>query len=454
MRIRLGIVVVCFVFVLMGIPGCSPSSTQIPLKPTSIALSTSTPAISTPTIPTPTISTPMTPASPGDYGPQELRGAYHTESLLQQGITGKGQTVVVTVSYGDPQLQQDFNSYCAYFGLPRLDLTVLAPLGPTPPASNDPFNKREHAGWAVETALDVEMIHAIAPEAKIDVLTTPVDSTEGTPGLPEFRQLIQYAVLHHLGSISSNSWGFSEASLQDAAGQAEIQQWAPLLRQATVNDGITFFFASGDHGASDYIDARYTQLSPTATTDFPADEPWVTGVGATALNFVDGQATEQTWTDIGKGASGGGLSTFFGEPASQQSLPSEVQAQLHGRRGIPDVAAVGDPATGVKIYANGHWIDHVGGTSVGIPIWAGIMALADQEAGKPLGFINPFLYKLGTSSTASQDFQDITIGNNTTRENGITVPGYPAVPGWDLVTGFGSPNGTQLISDLIAASEG
>lgn len=441
-----------FVVIAMLCTACSSTGGHSASLPST---STSTPYASTPTNSiTPTnVSTPTPPsvlADPGTYGPQELRYAYQVDSLLQQGITGKNQRVVVTVSYGNPHLQDEFNAYTTFYHLPPLTLDIVAPLGPTPPASGDPFDKKEHTGWAIETAIDVEMIHAMAPDAQITVLTSPVDTTEGSGGLPQFRQLIQFAMSHYPGAISSNSWAFSEASLQDAAGQAEIQQWGPLLQQATLEKGMTFFFASGDLGATDYTDKYYTSLSPTATTEFPADEPWVTGVGGTSLTFKSGQPIETAWTNTGRGASGGGMSQFFDEPSFQQLLATTSQTQLATKRGVPDVAAIGDPNTGVKVYANGQWLTQLGGTSIGTPIWAGILALANQKAGRPLGYINPLLYAIGTSNRASDDFRDITIGNNSMHLKGVNIQGYSASSGWDPITGFGSPIVSQLIPDLIS----
>ena len=101
-------------------------------------------------------------------------------------------------------------------------------------------------------------------------------------------------------------------------------------------------------------------------------------------------------------------------------------------------------------YILGHWTQ-IGGTSASAPIWAGLMAIANQMAGHPLGLINPGLYKLAQSSTYTQDFHDITIGNNSVREKGVQVQSYTAAPGWDPVTGLGSPNAEKLIPDLIAA---
>jgi subtilase family serine protease len=305
----------------------------------------------------------------------------------------------------------------------------------------------DKGGWASETELDVQIIHAIAPDANIVVLQSPVAETEGTIGLPEFLQLEQYAVNHHLGNIISQSWGASEITLQDAAGQQEIQQWDAFYKQATTQQGITIFSSSGDQGATDFADLQSKRLSSTPTTSFAADDPWVTGVGGTTLTKNGSMLSESAWNS-GGGASGGGFSRFFHTPTYQQTLPTAVQRRLNNRRGVPDVSADADPSTGLAIYAHGQWIE-AGGTSASAPLWAGIMAIANQMAGHPLGFINPALYKLAVSSSYAQDFFDITTGDNTNRVANVT--GYPAVPGWDPVTGLGSPNAEKLIPDLIAA---
>src|SRR5581483_5667121 len=132
----------------------------------------------------------------------------------------------------------------------------------------------------------------------------------------------------------------------------------------------------------------------------------------------------------------------------QRSMPQAVQTQLAAHRGIPDIAADADPLTGMAFYIAGRWLK-VGGTSASTPLWAGIIAIANQVADHPLGFINPALYRLAASSTYAQDFRDITAGNNT--NDSANVQGYSAVPGWDPVTGLGSPNAEKLIPDLIAA---
>ena len=382
--------------------------------------------------------------------PYDMRVAYSVQSLLERGFTGKGQTIVDIVSYGSPTLQQDMDTFDQQFGLPPITINVLSPLGTKPV---DHPTTKDLAGWAGETTLDVQIIHAIAPDAGIVVLTSPVDETEGTIGLPQFLQLEQYAISNHLGTNISQSFGASEVTLNDAAGKQEVQKWDAFFKQATTQQGLTFFASSGDNGATDYSDLQATQLSPTPTTSFPTDNPWVTSVGGTSLNREGTAFQESVWNGSG-GASGGGFSIFFSTPSYQMTLPTSVQNQLNNRRGVPDIAGDADPSTGLAVYSsNGGWF-LAGGTSASAPLWAAFMAIANQMAGHPLGFINPTLYKLAASSAYTQDFHDITIGNNSVNRHSVQVQGYPAVTGWDPVTGLGTPVLDKLLPDLIASMHG
>ena len=396
--------------------------------------------------PTPTAVNLATSQCPADlksattcYTPPVFRAAYGVDKLIQQGITGKGQTVVDIVSFGSPTLQQDMDVYDKQFGLPPVNLQIISPLTNVKPY--DPNGDR--GGWAGETTLDVEIIHAIAPDAKIVVLVSPVAETEGTIGLPEFRQLEQYTIDHKLGNIVSQSWAASELTLEDAKGQQEMQKWETLYQKATTQEGMTYLSSSGDNGATDFKDMNGKLIASVPTTGFPTDSPWVTSVGGTTLTRSGSTFHEQAWS-----GSGGGFSRFYKTPDYQQTLSAADQQQLKGRRGVPDVAGAADPHTGLVIYQGGQWA-MVGGTSAAAPLWAGIVALANQMAGHPLGFINPALYKLGASSSYARDFRDITVGNNTNTT--ANVQGYPAVSGWDPVTGWGSPQAENLVPDLVAA---
>ncbi len=367
-----------FILSLLLLAGCSSigplgsgNTTPTPVKPAASVTAGTT----TSNGPTPTLddTCPIQGLNSGVtcLTPHQLRLAFGVEPLIEQGYTGKGQTIIDIVSFGSPTLQQDMNTFDQQFGLPPINIQVISNVVNEP--VSDPNNDR--GGWAQETELDVQIIHAIAPGANIVVMTSPVSETEGTVGLPEFLQLEQYALSHHLGNIVSQSWGASEVTLKDTAGQQELQKWNSFYQQATTQQGMTFFSSSGDNGATDYTDLKATRLSPTPTTSFPADNPWVTACGGTTISG-SGETYQQTaWSD-----SGGGFSSFYAEPSYQQMLPASVQSALNHRRGVPDVSAPADPSTGLAIYLQGQW-GLAGGTSASAPFWASIDAIANQMAG-------------------------------------------------------------------------
>ncbi|HEX6123243.1 MAG TPA: S53 family peptidase [Ktedonobacterales bacterium] len=389
------------------------------------------------------------------YTPEQLRDAYGVTSLYKQGYTGKGQTVVVIDSFGSPALQQDMDAFDQKYGLPDITIQVIAPLGTKPFDNSD-----EMVGWAGETTEDVQIIHAIAPDAGIVVLTSPVAETEGTVGLPEFLQLEQYAVEHHLGTIVSQSWGASEYTLKDSASQQHLAKWNTFFQQATTQQGITFFAGSGDSGATDAANMATSRqdmvLVHAPTSSFPNDSPWVTSVGGTVLDpTTTGGYTDIAWGGSSDLGSGGGFSAFYSQPSYQQSLPSSIQSLAKGKRGLPDVASAAAVETGLGgIFGGGPFITN--GTSAGGPLWSGLLAIANQMAGHSLGFINPALYQIGVSGKYAQDFRDVTQGNNSVYDDSgaLIVQGYKAGPGWDAVTGWGVPVADHLLPDLIAATGG
>lgn len=373
------------------------------------------------------------------FTPDELRAAYGVSRLLRRGYDGSGQTVVVIECYGNPDLQHDLDVFDQYYGLPPADIQVLAPLGVVPFDANDATMRF----WARETMLDVEVIHAIAPGAKIVVLTSPVAENQGTSGLPEFLRLERYAVEHHLGAVVSQSWGASEVTLADAEGQRTVQEWDAFFKEATTQQGITFFASSGDHGATDYSSLDMLRFSPVPMVNFPSSDPWVTSVGGTLLTRYQNDFVEMGWS-----GSGGGFSGFFPAPDYQRTLPSPARDQFAGRRGVPDIAASAAPTAGLGYYVRGEW-RVARGTSASAPLWAGLTAIANQMAGRSLGFLNPALYALAGSPAYAADFRDITAGNNSYVGQGVAVAGYSAGPGWDAVTGLGAPNAERLLPDLI-----
>jgi subtilase family serine protease len=376
------------------------------------------------------------------YSPQEIQNAYGLTSILQEGYTGVGQTIIIVDSFGSPTIVQDLAAFDAAYGLPDPpSFKVYAPLGTVP---FDPTDSGQ-VGWAVEVTLDVEWAHAMAPGASIALLTSPVNETEGVQGMPEFLSLEKYAMSHHLGKIMSQSWGATENTLFDTAGQQVIKDFEDFYREAA-RENMTVLASAGDGGSAN-VDAN-SNIYPFPTVGYPASSPFVTAVGGTSL-YADTSGAylfEIVWNDLNGFAGGGGVSQQFSEPEYQNSLPSSVQQTLGNHRGIPDVAYNADGATPILIYLSflgpqnaGFYA--VGGTSEGSPQWAGIIADANQLAGHPLGFLNPKVYEMGENSEV---FHDVTFGSNASSG----VPGYVATGGWDLATGWGTPNLGKLVREL------
>jgi len=380
-----------------------------------------------------------------------MRRAYGLTDLVNDGFTGKGQSIVIIDSFGSPSIADDLQVFDAGYGLPDPPLfKVLSPLGTVP---FDP-NNSDMVNWAFETTLDVEWAHAIAPGANIVLLTSPVSETEGVQGMPQFLFLEKYALDHHLGKIISQSWGATENTLFTAAGREVFEDFNAFYRRAA-SEHVTVFASCGDSGSAN-LKQNLTTFYPFPTVIFPASSPWVTAVGGTSLfASTNGKYQSETvWNEGAADAGGGGISQVFKEPDYQQNnLPASDQALLGGRRGIPDISYNGDPATSILVYlsflhgAVGYF--RIGGTSEGSPQWAGIIAIANQRADHPLGFLNKALYELGNSNDAAESFHDITVGNNAQPGIPPGIPGYHATRGWDAASGWGTPRAGELIQQLI-----
>ncbi len=381
------------------------------------------------------------------YSPQEMQNAYGLKSLLSAGFTGAGQTIIIIDSFGSPTIAQDLVAFDAAYSIPDPpSFKVLAPLGTVP---FDPTNS-DMVNWAFETTLDVEWAHAMAPGANIVLLTSPVSQTEGVQGLPQFLALEQYALNNKLGKIISQSWAATENTLFTPAGEKLIGEFEEFYRGAVL-DGVTVLASAGDSGSANE-DVNFNDYA-FPTVNFPASSPYVTAVGGTSL-YADtsGNYLNETVWNNQAGAGGGGVSQYFPEPLYQRSL-NAYQPLFAGKRGIPDVAYNADPATAILIYESflpscpGCYF-FVGGTSEGSPQWAGIVADANQLAGRSLGFLNPSLYALGALNATNRYFHDVVVGNNSFDG----VPGYNAAPGWDPTTGWGTPNfPTQNLGALVRA---
>lgn len=365
------------------------------------------------------------------FSPQELRNAYGLTPLIQEGYDGTGQTIVIVVPFGSPTIEKDLHIFDQGYKLPDPpSFQIVAPLGTLP--------YRPTAGrvnWATETTLDVEWSHAMAPGANIVLVTCPS---------AQFKELLdveQYSLQNNLGHIISQSWAATENTFFTPNGRQVLQSFDDFYKHAAAND-VTIFAASGDTGVANPDNSGKNY--PFPTVNFPASDPYVTAVGGTGLE-TDTHGVYQS--EIGWNGSGGGVSQFWKEPTWQDGLNTSVQHILNGNRGLPDIAYNADPAIGgIFIYTSfsgqPSGFSGIDGTSQGAPQWSGIIADGDQFAGESLGFINPLLYKLGIAH--QNVFHDITIGNNTFDK----ITGYNCVKGWDPVTGWGSPQATNLIIEL------
>ncbi len=376
------------------------------------------------------------------YSPQEIRKAYNIDPVLNAGYTGKGESIVIIDSFGSPTIQNDLKIFDAGFGLPDPpSFKEYAPLGKIKFNPND----STMVGWAAETTLDVEWSHAVAPDANIVLMTSPVAETQGDMGMPEFLYLEQYALKHHLGNIISQSWATTENTLFSHPGGKQILKNFEAFYQQADAQGFTIFGSSGDSGvANPDVNGR---IYPFPTVNFPASSPYITAVGGTNLMAsIHGQYQSET----GWSGSGGGISQFFPEPAYQQAyLPSSDQQLLNGFRGLPDIAYNASGATPVLVYLSfipggAGWYT-IAGTSEGSPQWAGIIADGNQWAGRPLGFINTALYQIGAGKAGATSYHDILTGNNSSQG----IQGYNCGPGWDPVTGEGTPDVSKLLQQLI-----
>jgi subtilase family serine protease len=354
---------------------------------------------------------PMATAGPTGYTPAQIRHAYGFDKIAFNGGTiagdGSGTTIAIVDAYDDPNIANDLHQFDLRFGLPDPAFTKVNQSGGTAyPAAN--------AGWATEIALDVEWAHAVAPKANILLVEAASNS------MANLMAAVDYA-RRAAGVVAvSMSWGGGEF-----AGETAYDSY---FTTPTGHSGVTFLASSGDSGAP---------------AGYPAVSPNVVAVGGTTL-YVSSQGTYLS--ESGWSGSGGGISSYESQPAYQHG----VVTQTTTRRANPDVAYDSSPSTGFPVYdsynnpASAPWGEW-GGTSAAAPQWAGLIAIADQGlslAGKAA--LNgatqtlPMLYAMSASA-----FHDVTAGTSTGR------PRYSAGPGYDLVTGRGSPHADLVVSALV-----
>ena len=382
------------------------------------------------------------------YQPPQLAKAYNFAPLRAAGIDGRGRTIVIVDSFGSPTIENDLHVFDQQFGLPDPpSLTILQPAGPVPPF--DPTNS-DMAGWAEEATLDVEWAHVFAPGAAIILVETPVSETEGVQGFPEIVRAENYVIDHDLGDVISQSFGATEETFPSNRSIFELRS---AFENAAAHK-VTVLASSGDTGATNY--ELNFDLYPMRVNSWPSSDPLVTSVGGTQLTLDDAGnrlAPDVVWND-GFAAGGGGVSAVFRRPEFQDRVRQIVGAH----RGTPDIS-LSAACDGAVVYyytfipgREGYHL--VCGTSESSPEFAGIVAMADQAAGRRLGRLGPALYELGKRS-----FVDITQGNNTfgpfTNSDGktYTVIGYDAAPGYDLASGLGTFDAAKLVRALVEGGE-
>ena len=368
---------------------------------------------------------PMLPLDVPDQGlqPSALRSTYNVNKLASEGFTGKGQTIVIFAFDGFDQA--DLDSFATLYGLPKFTPTLV---GGQPAAPHG------------ETTMDLEVAHAVAPDAQ-KVVINARPTVQGDGAYEKIAQMLESADRQFPGAVWSFSIGWGCDKLITAADLAPVRS---AIAAAHAN-GTTAFNASGDlaglecKGGQDWS-------SPPSDADVGLDSvaslPEMTDVGGTTLSTDAAGVwqSEQAWFDVPLSlGSGGGVSSLFDRPPWQRAvLPNRDQ----GRRLTPDVAAVADQFTGVKIVFNQKQLVG-GGTSQSAPIWAGMAAVMNQylvaNGGRRLGDFNPLLYKVAEGSRLP-GFRDVVLGGNAVASAG---------PGYDLVTGLGTPDIDNLVRNIL-----
>ncbi len=346
----------------------------------------------------------------GAYTPAQIQLAYGFNNITFGGVAGdgSGETIAIVDAYDDPNIQSDLNTFDSEFGLPATTVTRVNETGGTSYPASD-----STGGWELEESLDVEWAHAMAPGASIMLVEASSDSNS------DLLAGVQYAAAH--ANVVSMSWGGSEFARETAYDTQYFDQ-----------AGVTFVASSGDDGAP---------------AEWPAVSPNVLSVGGTALTRGPGNV----WSsEVGWSGSGGGPSAYESQPSYQNGTVTQTSSA----RATPDVAYDADPSTGFAVYDSVKY-DHtsgwlqVGGTSAGAPQWSALLAIADQGralSGQPALDSTSPQQVMNILYENPADFHDITSGTST------GSPQYSAGPGYDYVTGLGSPIANLIVGSLDGTS--
>ncbi len=410
------------------------------------------------------------PYAPCGYDPKQYESAYGESALLRAGIDGRGVTVAITDGFAAPTMLADLQTYSKKHGLPAVKPGQYKEILPASFNVTDPADAQ---GWYGEETLDVEAVHSMAPGAKIVYVGGADDFTGLDDAWAE-------TIDNHVADIITNSWTDGTDDL-DSLGQDYVDFYNEFALEAALT-GITVNFSAGDDGDNT---AGGTDLA-SKTVEFPADNPYVTGVGGTSIGidrngnrqFEYGwqtdysQLTNGAWSPAVPGTyssgGGGGTSVLYAQPFYQRGKVPTSMSEYFGKtpaRTVPDISMAGDPNTGFTVgetqeFPDGTYYDEyrIGGTSLSSPLLAGVIAVADQFAHRKLGFVNPLYYQL-LKTPALYDVvapkkpvaQVRTEYTNTVDASGgidyklgtidVQSTTIHSVKGYDTETGVGTPDG-------------
>jgi subtilase family serine protease len=363
----------------------------------------------------------------GGIPAKDLQTVYNATSLYAQGFQGEGQTIGMLDFYGSPTIEQDLSLFDERFGFPDPTFNII-PLAPYNP------NLGVSLSWSGEVSLDVELAHAMAPKAAIDLYVT----NGALSFAADLAPIISYAQDNTL----SMSFSFAPEWAYPLSG-GEMYYFNMLLPDEYFMigslEGITFMAGSGDAGGSGY------SSGPGGNSAYPSDSPYVTSTGGTQTYLFTQQNGSKTFVQTGwsnpgyvpngvnAGGSGGGVSFLEPKPwyqNSQQTPPSYPNGRME-----PDLSLQAGADPGVFIVNQGATVV-AGGTSASVQLLSGLFTLIAQSSGGSLGLVNPFLYAIGNdASLYTKAYVPITFGYN--------IP-WTASFGYNLVAGWGAPNIGQI----------
>lgn len=442
------------------------------------------------------------------YPPSFIKTAYDFPPTTgKKGLDGTGQTIVIVDAFGSPTIQGDLDKFDTTFGLPSTTVQILC--GPTwtgAATDNCPVKTPGDlvtapnagicgaVGWASETTLDVTMAHALAPGAKI-VLVVANDCFDVNINSAELAVVGQTGLK---GSIMSQSFGEGDDQVDPGIRAVADGGYAT----ATLN-GWTIIASSGDLGAQTDFPSLALIPSWPATNPLnlaaggtegqpyggqygpppgsgnsftcPANTNCNTGLviinggpngcttavrpGVPSSCIPVGYGGEGAWNEanvLGLGtATGGGVSSFYARPYYQRDLPTQFSTVLGNTVSVSNRS---NPDVSFNAAVNGGWLAWrgfiptpawavFGGTSAAAPAWAGIIALLNQANSAPVGFITPKVYDLN-HGRLKHTFQDISVGDNRIGEGAFGEDGFFATPGFDLTTGWGTPDVSWFIKNM------